>query len=73
VFVTPNRRRQGAGAALVRRIMDEARSLHVSKLDLYTVDRTTFYSNLGWALLEHTAYRGQDVSIMSYSTITTKP
>ena len=73
VFVTPERRRQGAGAALVRRIMDEATSLHVSRLYLYTVDSTAFYANLGWSLLEHTAYRGQDVSIMSYSTITTKP
>ena len=72
VFVTPERRRQGAGAALVRRIMDEATSLHVSRLYLYTVDRTTFYTNLGWSLLEHTSYRGQGVSIMSYSIITTK-
>lgn len=73
VFVTPERRRQGVGAALVRRIMDEATSVHVSKLYLYTVDSTAFYANLGWSLLEHAAYRGKEVSIMSYSTITTKP
>lgn len=34
VFVTPERRRQGVGAALVRRIMGEAMLLCVSKLYL---------------------------------------
>ena len=73
VFVRPERRRQGIGAALVRRIMDEATLLQVSTLYLYTVESTAFYANLGWSLLENTAYRRREVSIMSYSTITTKP
>jgi GNAT superfamily N-acetyltransferase len=73
VFVAPKHRRKGVGATLVRRILDEATSLHVSRLYLYTVDSTSFYANLGWSVLEHTAYRGKEVSIMSYSTITTKP
>jgi N-acetylglutamate synthase-like GNAT family acetyltransferase len=72
VFVRPERRRRGIGAALVRRIMDEATLLQVSKLYLYTVDSTAFYTNLGWSWLEHTAYRGKEVSIMSYSTTTPK-
>jgi GNAT superfamily N-acetyltransferase len=72
VFVGPERRRQGIGAALVRRIMDEATLLQVSKLYLYTVDSTAFYTNLGWSWLEHTGYRGKEVSIMSYSTTTPK-
>ena len=53
--------------------LDEATSLHVSKLYLYTVDSTAFYANLGWSLLEHTAHRGKEISIMSYSTIATTP
>ena len=73
MFVTPEHRRKGIGAALVLRIMDEARALHISKLYLYTVDSTAFYANLGWSVLEHTAYRGKDVLVMSYSTIATKP
>jgi predicted N-acetyltransferase YhbS len=73
VFVALQHRRKGIGAALVRRILDEAAALHVSRFYLYTVDSTAFYANLGWSLLEQTAYRGKDVSIMSYSTITTKP
>jgi GNAT superfamily N-acetyltransferase len=73
VFVAPQHRRKGIGAALVRRILDEATPLHISKLYLYTLDSTAFYANLGWSWLEHTFYRGKEVSIMSYSTITTKP
>jgi N-acetylglutamate synthase-like GNAT family acetyltransferase len=73
VFVGPQQRRQGIGAALVRRVIGEATSLNISKLYLYTVDSAAFYANLGWLLLEHTAYRGKEVSIMFYSTIPTKP
>jgi hypothetical protein len=53
--------------------MDEATALHVFRLYLYTVDSTAFYANLEWSLLERTAYRDKEVSIMSYSAITTKP
>ena len=66
VFVSPACRQQGIGTALVRRIMDEARTQHVLKLYLYTVDRTAFYANLGWSLLERAAYRGKEVSIMFF-------
>jgi len=73
VFVAPQHRRKGIGATLVRRILDEAAALHVSRFYLYTVDRAEFYANLGWSLLEQTAYRGKDVSIMFYSPTETKP
>jgi N-acetylglutamate synthase-like GNAT family acetyltransferase len=68
VFVTPERRRQGIGAALVRRIVDEAISLHIPKLYLYTLNNTSFYADLGWSLMEQAVYRGKEVSIMSYSS-----
>ena len=73
VFVRPERRRQGIGAALVRRIMEEAKALEISKLYLYTVNSTSFYVDLGWSLMEHAVYRGKEVSIMSYSSTTAKP
>lgn len=66
VFVAPEHRQQGIGAQLVRRIMTEADTLNVSILYLYTVHSEAFYSNLGWSLLEHTAYREQKVAIMTY-------
>jgi N-acetylglutamate synthase-like GNAT family acetyltransferase len=66
VFVAPEYRRQGIGAQLVRRIMAEASTLNVSILYLYTVHSEAFYSCLGWSLFEHTAYREQQIAIMTY-------
>ena len=66
VFVAPEYRRQGIGAQLVRRIMAQAGKLNVSVLYLYTVHSELFYSSLGWSLLEHTAYRKQKITIMTY-------
>ena len=70
VFVAPQHRRRGIGAALVRRIMEEATPLPLSKLYLYTVDSTVFYAHLGWSLVEKARYRENYVSIMSFSTRT---
>jgi predicted N-acetyltransferase YhbS len=65
VFVAPEYRRRGVGAALVRRIMTEAGRLNVPVLYLYTVHSETFYASLGWSLQEHTSYRDQNVAIMT--------
>jgi predicted N-acetyltransferase YhbS len=66
VFVAPEHRRKGVGAQLVRRIMAEAAALKVPLLYLYTVHSEKFYATLGWSLQEHTAYREQNVAIMTY-------
>lgn len=66
VFVAPERRRRGLGAALVQRVIDEATALGVRRLYLYTPSTEQFYSRLGWLLVEHTRYRGTDVVVMSY-------
>lgn len=66
VFVAPERRSLGIGAALVRRVIDEATALGVRRLYLYTPSTEQFYSRLGWLLVEHTSYRGTDVVVMSY-------
>jgi predicted N-acetyltransferase YhbS len=68
VFVSTEFRRQGIGAALVRRVMDEGKALRVSRLYLYTTDRAAFYAYFGWSLMEHTIYLQNEVSIMSYPT-----
>lgn len=73
VFVAPKQRRKGVGSALVRRIMNEATSLHVPKLYLYTMDLTAFYERLNWSLKERTRYRGKEVSIMSFTTLRPAP
>jgi len=66
VFVSPERRGRGVGAALVRRVIDDATALGVHRLYLYTPSTEQFYSRLGWSLLERTSYRGAEVVVMSY-------
>jgi GNAT superfamily N-acetyltransferase len=66
VFVAPERRCQGIGAALVRRVIDEATVLGVRQLYLYTPSAEQFYRCRGWLLVEHTRYRNTDVAVMSY-------
>lgn len=65
VFVLREHRRGGIGTALVRRIVEEATGLGVQRLYLYTSSAEHFYARQGWALIEHTNYRGADVAIMS--------
>ena len=67
VFVVPDHRRHGAGAALVQRIVDEATGVGIERLYLYTPSAKHFYSCLGWSLLEHTNYRGAEAAVMSHA------
>lgn len=73
VFVAPEHRRRGIGAALVRRIMAEANRLNVAVLYLYTVHSETFYASLGWSLQEHTTYREQEIAIMTCRPTANQP
>jgi GNAT superfamily N-acetyltransferase len=70
VFVAPEHRRRGIGAALVRRIVAEAGRLRVPVLYLYTVHSEKLYASLGWSLQEHSTYREQNVAIMTCSPTT---
>ena len=73
VFVAPEHRRRGIGAALVRRIVAEAARLNVPVLYLYTVHSEKFYATLGWSLQEHITYREQNVTIMTCRPTITAP
>lgn len=66
VFVGEAYRRRGIGAALVRRIVAEAKRLKVPLLYLYTVHSEKFYAALGWRTHERTSYRQHDIVIMTY-------
>jgi GNAT superfamily N-acetyltransferase len=66
VFVSPEQRQRGIGAALVQRVTDDARALGVQRLYLYTPSVEKFYSRLGWSVVERTGYRGVDVVVMCY-------
>jgi N-acetylglutamate synthase-like GNAT family acetyltransferase len=67
VFVGEPYRRKGIGAELVRRIMAEAANLDIPLLYLYTVHSEKFYAGLGWTFQERTAYREQEVVIMTFT------
>ena len=66
VFVAPDYRREGIGAALVGHAVEVARSMSVRRLYLYTPSTKAFYSRLGWSPLERTSYLGVDVDVMLY-------
>ena len=64
LFVIPEHRRKGAGAALVRAIEDQARQREFSRLYLYTSDAVGFYERLGWQVLDRTSWKGFDTALM---------
>lgn len=66
VYVAPAFRNRGIGSALVRAVMDEALALGVDELYLFTPDKVSFYSRLGWKVLEHREHHGTDVTVMVY-------
>jgi len=65
VLVAPAYRRRGVGSALASHATDEAIQLGVSELFLFTFDRQSFYSRLGWQELESAMYAGRDGTVMS--------
>ena len=64
LFVAPDHRRRGIGAQLVRAIENQALSLGIDNLYLYTPASEQFYLARGWHSLEHTDYHGHPVVIM---------
>jgi len=64
VYVLPSLRHRGIGRRLALRVMEEARSVPVPQLYLYTPDRQSFYAHLGWTVLEHVNYAGRRQVVM---------
>jgi predicted N-acetyltransferase YhbS len=61
VYVAPEYRHRGIGAALVNAIVDKATALGVGALYLSTVGREGFYARLGWQVVD----RREDKIVMS--------
>ena len=64
VLVAPSYRGRGIGSALSERAVEEARALDVSRLFLFTFDKQSFYSRLGWSAVEQMEYLGAPATIM---------
>jgi N-acetylglutamate synthase-like GNAT family acetyltransferase len=61
VYVVPEYRQRGIGAALVNAIVAQATVLGVGALYLSTVGREEFYARLGWQVVD----RREDKIVMS--------
>jgi len=63
LFVVPEYRRKGVGAASVRAIEDQARQRELSRVYLYTTHAVGFYKRLGWKVMDRTNWQGFDTAL----------
>lgn len=65
VYVTPSSRGMGVGKALVEAIIEKAKTLGVTSINLQTEDISGgLYRSLGWQTVEQVTYHGIDVLVM---------
>jgi len=64
VYVKPFYRKAGVATTLIQRIEQEAASLDVTRLYLYTDKESQFYSKRKWHTVETCKYKGLEVTIM---------
>jgi predicted N-acetyltransferase YhbS len=64
VLVGPVYRGNGIGSALSNRAVEEARALGVQNLYLFTFNKQSFYSRLGWSAVEEASYNDFSGTVM---------
>lgn len=64
LYVKPEARGRGVGAALVRAAVEEAAELGVPQLHLWTPEHAEFYLKLGWESLGAYRFGDLDVSLL---------
>jgi len=69
VFVRPQFRGKNIGKALVKRIEDDAHSLGIRALYLYSPSTRGFYEQLGWKVIDRCEYLGTNVVVMSKNLV----
>lgn len=69
VFVKPDSREMGIGAALIENVMAYARELGFTELFLFTPDREEFYQNIGWQSIATETYHGERVTVMKVTLV----
>jgi GNAT superfamily N-acetyltransferase len=65
LFVQPEHRGQGIGAALVAHLESQARSAGIRRVYLYTSTAEGFYTRLGWTTFGRERYENEHVVLMS--------
>jgi predicted N-acetyltransferase YhbS len=66
LYVRPESRRRGIGAALVRAAIDEAGRLGLPVLHLWTPDQAGFYVRLGWQALGAQRFGGLRAQLLRF-------
>lgn len=67
VYVKAEERGRGVASQLVNRIVEEAKTLGVQTLYLYTDAAQSLYARLGWEVVEELVYENLPVTIMKYT------
>ncbi len=68
VFVQPDRRGQGLGEMLARRVLEEAAALGHARVYLYTTHHAGWYARMGWRVEQAFASGGEPGVIMATDT-----
>lgn len=68
LFVVPAHRGSGHGIALIQRCVQEAQSLGVSCLYLYTAGQQPLYARLGWRVVDSVPLGAAQVDVMAIDT-----
>jgi GNAT superfamily N-acetyltransferase len=67
LFVAPERRRDGVGAALVRAVLERARQCGHARVYLYTSGTLPeYYRRLGWRVIERLPYLELERTVMDH-------
>lgn len=69
VYVDPEYRKRGVGAALVKHVVSVARMQGRSPLYLFTPDQARFYLGLGWQFIAQESYRGGEATLMKIAPV----
>lgn len=64
LYVVPDFRRRGIGAALVKATEDHARKVGTATLHLYTSEAERFYAGLGWQTRQRFIQNGDRFALM---------
>ena len=68
LYVVPRARERGVGSALVRLAVDNARSLGVARLHLFTAGQERFYADRGWRVVGRAAAGTELATVMAFDT-----
>lgn len=66
LWVHPDWRRRGVGSALCNGLFDLARAHHVTKLQLFTYDQSSYYRAMGWTEVRSAQIAGRSCTVMSF-------